>query len=219
MTAGSMAPSGRAAAAEGAGSDFLKKWLVVWVVLLAVVTLVVVVFLVTITNSLASINGNLAVADRAVTGAGGDTKSLPAQVEQVNGSLGGIDPALKPIPAQADQIIASLVSIDGKLRRTDSSLKDTSPLLKVVLGQLGDVRGVLVDADDPPDKFGVQNIHRRVAVANGQGNTGDMATSPANLTNAKADTGNILAGLQDVNKHLKSICNSAAVQASGPVPC
>lgn len=213
-----MAPSGRATTSD-AGSEFLKRWLVVWVVLLAVVTLVVVVFLVTITNSLASINGNLAVADRAVTGAGGDTKTLPAQVEQVNGSLGGIDPALKPIPGQADAIIASLVSIDGKLRRTDGSLRDTSGILKTVLGQVGDVRGVLVDADDPPDKFGVQNIHRRIAVANGQGNTGDMATSPNNLTNAKADTGSVLANLQDVNKHLTNVCRSPAVQASGPVPC
>jgi hypothetical protein len=44
-------------------SQFLRKWLAVWVALLAIVTLVVVVFLVTITNSLASINENLAVAD------------------------------------------------------------------------------------------------------------------------------------------------------------
>ncbi len=218
MTAGTMAPSGRAAASD-AGSDFLKRWLVVWVVLLAVVTLVVVVFLVTITNSLASINGNLAVADRAVTGAGGDTKTLPDQVERINGSLGGIDPALKPIPGQADAIIASLVSIDGKLRRTDGSLRDTSGVLRTVLGQVGDVRGVLVDADDPPDGLGVQNIHQRVAVANGQGNTGRFQSSPNNLTNAKADTGNVLARLQDVNKHLNNICNSGAVQATGPVPC
>ncbi len=217
MTAGTMAPSGRPA--SDASSDFLKRWLVVWVVLLAVVTLVVVVFLVTITNSLASINGNLAVADRAVTGAGGDTKTLPDQVDQVNGSLGGIDPALKPIPGQADQIIASLVSIDGKLRRTDGSLKDTSGVLKTVLGQVGDIRGVLVDANDPPDKMGVQNIHRRIAVANGQGDTGDMASSPANLSTAKGDTANILAGLVDVNKHLTNVCRSAAVQASGPQPC
>ena len=219
MTAGAMAPTGRATA-TGAGDDFIKKWLVVWIVLLAVVTLVVVVFLVTITNSLASINGNLAVADRAVTGAGGDTKTLPDQVERVNGSLGGIDPALKPIPGQADAIIASLVSIDGKLRRTDGSLRDTSGVLKTVLGQVGDVRGVLVDADDPPDKFGVQNIHRRVAVANGQGNTGDMATSPNNLTNAKADTGSVLGNLQDVNKHLTNVCRSPTVQTlNGPQPC
>lgn len=213
-----IAPSRRAFArsAEDQGR-FLRRWMTVWIVLLTVVTLVVVVFLVAITNSLADINGNLATADEAVTGAGGDVKSLPDQVERVNASLGGIDPALKPVPAQADQIIAALSSIDGKLRRTDSSLKDTSSVLRTVLSQAGDIRGVLADADDPADKLGVQNIHQRVAFANGTGNTGSFGTNANSLTAAKADAGNILAGLVDVNKHLASICNSNAV--SGPKAC
>ena len=192
-------------------SQFLKKWITVWVALLAIVTLVVVVFLVTITNSLASINGSLAVADNAVTGAGGDVKTLPSEVETVNNSLAGIDPNLKPIPGQADAIIASLTSINSKLTTTDNSLKDTTGVLSTVLNQTGDIRGVLVDADDPPDGFGVQNIHQRVAFANGAGNTGRFGTNPSNLQAAKADTGNILTQLQDVNKHLRGICNNPAV--------
>lgn len=193
--------------------QFLKRWLIVWVALLAVVTAVVVAFLIAITNTLASINENLAVADKAVSGAGGDVKSLPDQVDAVNASLGGIDPALKPIPSQADEIIAALSSIDSKLKATDGSLKDTSGVLKTVLGQAGSIRGVLVDADDPPDKLGVQNIHRRVAFANGVGETGSFGANPDSLTAAKADAANIIAGLDDVNKHLKSICNSPAVRA------
>jgi len=86
-------------------SRFLDRWLKVWITLLIVVTLVVVVYLVAITNSLASINGNLGVANNAVTGAGGDTKTLPDQVQGINASLAAIDPALKPIPGQADEII------------------------------------------------------------------------------------------------------------------
>lgn len=201
-------------------SRFLARWLKVWVALLTVVTLVVVVFLIFITNSLASINGNLATARNAVTGAGGDVKTLPDQVERINTSLSGIDPALLPIPGQADQIIASLTSIDSKLRNTDGSLKDTSGILVNVLGQANNIRGVLVDADNPPDGLGVQNIHQRVAFANGTGTpgpgigagngpntgTGRFGVNPNSLSAARADATNILAGLVDTNQHLTSIC-------------
>ncbi|MFP5328019.1 MAG: hypothetical protein ACLGHT_11130 [Acidimicrobiia bacterium] len=197
--------------------NYLRRWLIVWVGLLTVVTAVVVAFLIVITNTLASINSNLAVADRAVTGAGGDVKTLPDQVERVNASLGAIDPALQPVPAQADEIIAALSSINSKLRATDGSLKDTSAVLRTVLGRAGDIRNVLADADDPADKLGVQNIHQRVAFANGSGSTGSFGTNPDSLTAAKADTANIIAGLNDVNRHLTSICNSRAVQ--GPKNC
>jgi hypothetical protein len=192
-------------------SQFLKKWITVWVALLTIVTLVVVVFLVTITNSLASINGSLAVADNAVTGAGGDVKTLPSEVDTVNASLGGIDPNLKPIPGQADTIIAALTSINSKLSTTDNSLKDSNGVLKTVLGQTGDVRGVLVDADDPADRLGVQNIHQRVALANGTGNTGSFGSNPGNLAAARSDTSNVLGQLQQVNRSLRGICNNPAV--------
>src|SRR5215207_9923177 len=124
-------------------TQFLSRWLKVWVILLTVVTLVVVVYLIIITNSLASINGNLATADRAVTGAGGNVVTLPNQVDRINGALSGIDPALKPIPGQAND----------KLTNTDSSLKDTSSILITVLGTVNNVSGLLIDADDPPDKL------------------------------------------------------------------
>ncbi len=206
-------------------SRFLARWLKVWVALLTVVTLVVVVFLIFITNSLASINGNLATARNAVTGAGGDVKTLPDQVERINASLSGIDPALIPIPGQADQIIASLSSIDAKLRNTDSSLKDTSGILVTVLGQANNIRGVLVDADNPPDRLGVQNIHQRVAFANGVGTpgpglgagsgpntgTGPFGVNPNSLSAARADASNILAGLVDTNQHLTSICTKIPI--------
>jgi len=204
-------------------SRFLGRWLKVWIALLVVVTLVVVVYLIAITNSLASINGNLGVADRAVTGAGGDTKTLPDQVQGINASLAAIDPALKPIPGQADQIIGALTDIDNKLATTDGSLKDTSSslqgtssqlvdtsgILSRVLGQAGQIRGTLEAADKnagdceqsacSPNKLGVQNIHQRVAIANNI------------LTPAEADARSILAGLAQVNQNLYSICSTGAL--------
>ena len=202
-------------------ATFLSRWLKVWVILLTVVTLVVVVYLIIITNTLASINGNLATADRAVTGAGGNVQTLPAQVDRINGALAAIDPALKPIPGQANDIIAALTSINDKLTNTDASLKDTSSVLVTVLGQVNSITDLLVDADDPPDQLGVQNIHRRVASVNGQdspqihptgGSCGEYCQGE-NLTTAEADAANILAGLVSVNGHLDSICNSGVATA------
>ncbi len=213
-------------------SRFLNRWLKVWIALLVVVTLVVVVYLIAITNSLASINGNLGVADRAVTGAGGDTKTLPDQVQGINASLAAIDPALKPIPGQADQIIGALTDIDGKLATTDGSLKDTSSslmgtsgqlvdtsgILQRVLGQAGSIRDNLFQADQPNgpcqqdscdgSKLGVQNIHQRVAIANNR------------LVPAEADARNILAGLAQVNQNLFSICSTGTLNLGvTPGPC
>lgn len=203
--------SGIVSTSDGDSSQFLKKWITVWVALLAIVTLVVVVFLVTITNSLASINGSLAVADAAVSGAGGDVKTLPGEVDTVNASLGGIDPNLKPIPGQADAIIGSLRSINDRLTNVDRSLVDTSAVLSTVLGQTGTIEGILIDADDPADGFGVQNIHQRVALLNGNGDTGRFGTNPTNLAASRGDTQNITNLLVGVNNELRGICRNPAV--------
>ncbi|HUR19141.1 MAG TPA: hypothetical protein VMZ51_09450 [Acidimicrobiales bacterium] len=201
-------------------AQFLKRWLGVWVVLLSVVTLVAVTFLIFITNNLASINADLAVADEAVSGAGGDVVTLPEAVDTVNASLGGIDPNLMPIPGQADAIIASLRSIDSKLTSVDGSLKDTNPTLKTVLGQTAQIENVLIDADDPGDKLGVQNIHQRVAFLNGVGNTGSFGVNKDPLNASEGDTTNILAQLREVNKHLTNICRSGLVTTIGGArPC
>ena len=204
--------------AEDAQSSFLARWLRVWVVLLVVVTLVVVGYLIVITNTLASINGNLGTADRAVQGTGRNVTGLPREVDAINGSLAAIDPALKPIPSQADQIIAALASINDKLGQTDASLKDTSSVLGNVLSQVNGVNELLIDINDPPDRLGVQDIHRRVAAANGAnspavpgalgGGTCGEFCSPTNLTVTENDASNILDGLKAINGHLRSVCNS-----------
>ena len=198
-------------------TTFLSRWLRVWVILLTVVTLVVVGYLVVITDSLASINGNLATAERSVVGAGGNVITLPNQVDRINGALAGIDPALKPIPAQADEIIAALSSIDSKLMNTDASLKDTSSILQTVLGTVNNVSGVLIDANDPADRLGVQNIHQRVAAVNGAtsprqgvavgGGTCAEFCQPNNLTSAEADARDISRVVQNgVVPHATAIC-------------
>jgi hypothetical protein len=184
---------------------------------------VVVVYLVIITNSLANINGNLATADRAVgaTGAAGNVTSLPNQVDRINGALDGIDKALKPIPAQAGEIVTVLTSVNDKLTSVDSSLKDTSAVLSTVLGTVNNVSTTLIDADDPADRLGVQNIHHRVAAINGRtsprqgtatngGSPGPFATG-GNLSAAEGDARAIVGSLDSINTHLTGVCQSSLV--------
>lgn len=219
----------RATPRRRAGDDqatFISRWLKVWVILLTVVVLVVVGYLIVITNSLASINGNLATAQRAVVGAGGNVVTLPNQVDRINGALAGIDPALKPIPGQADEIIAALTSINSKLTNVDASLKDTSAILVTVLGTVNNVSGLLIDANDPPDKLGVQDIHRRVAAingvggprqgsANGGGTCGEFCTNQ-NLTTAEQDARDISRVVNTgVLPHAIAICKGLSTSLLG----
>ncbi|CAN5745963.1 hypothetical protein BH20ACT1_BH20ACT1_10110 [soil metagenome] len=231
---------------EGADqSRFVARWLKIWVPLRAMVTSAVVVYLSAITCSMASLDGNRATADEAVTGAGGDVKTLPDQVESVNASLGGIDPALQPITGQADQIVSNLTSINGKLVDVnsslidtdsslkdtngklvsiDSSLKDTTGLLQSVKGLTADIDATLFSANNPngnctpgsgvdpgainsvdnacefPAKDGVQNIHQRVAIANG-----DLDPALADANAIVANLGNDGAA---VIGSLRGICDS-----------
>ena len=213
------APTPRRAGRGDDTATFLSRWLKVWVILLTVVVLVVVGYLIVITNSLANINGNLATANAAVSGAGGNVTSLPDQVNRINGSLSGIDPALKPIPGQANDIIAALTSIRGKLTDIDASLKSTDPILKTILGTANGISGVLIDADRNgdcgggrpcgPQQLGVQNIHQRVDNAN------------RILIPAESDAAAILGTLRGgVNVHLTDICNAPVIKLlTGPTSC
>ena len=191
-------------------ATFLSRWLKVWVILLTVVVLVVVGYLIVITNSLANINGNLATANAAVSGAGTNVTDLPSQVSRINGSLAGIDPALKPIPGQADDIITALTSIRDKLADTDGSLKNTSSVLQTVLGTARSISGVLITADGNQgscgggrtcgaNQLGVQNIHQRVDNAN------------RILVPAESDANNINGRLVSVNGSLTGICAAPIV--------
>ena len=215
---GASAPAPKPA---GDQTTFLSRWLKVWVILLTVVTLVVVVYLVIITTSLANINGNLATADRAVSGAGADVTSLPNQVDRINGALTGIDDALKPIPAQAGEIVTTLTSINDKLTAVDGSLQNIAGTLVTVLNSANGISTTLIDADDPGDRLGVQNIHHRVAALNGRasarqgtatngGSAGPFATG-GNLSAAEADARAIVGGLDSINSNLTGVCNSTLV--------
>ena len=144
---------------------FVSTWIKIWAAVLAVVTLVAVIYLIAITQTLASINGHLATAKNAVVDVGGETKTLPRQVENVNNSLKDIDDDVRPIHANTVKIRDSLRSIQGKLVNVDSSLVNTSSVLTGVLRGAGDARGSLVSAQALGSE-GTNLIWRQVAEAN-----------------------------------------------------
>lgn len=191
-------PWARTGAVAGPTSN-VARWLKVWVTIGILVVLVVIGFLLGIISALESIDSALGVTTSAVQGIGTDVDPLPAHIAQANETLVAIDTALKPIPAQADSIIASLTSINGSLVTADASLKNTSAVLITVLNDARTILSVLIDADDPPDQLGVQNIHRRVSDINGV------------LGSARADAVAIAKDLDSVDgtaKHVNNICKT-----------
>jgi ABC-type transporter Mla subunit MlaD len=225
-------------------TSVLTRWMWVWVAIGILVVMVVVAFLMGIVSALESINSALGVADRSVTGAGGDVVPLPQHIAHVNGTLGSIDTALKPIPAQADTVISNLNTIDGSLGSIDGSLKDTSGtlvrtsaslvdtsnslidtsgsladtsgILKHVSGSLVDTSNVLVSilGQATTIKGTLEDLQNPADKLGSRNILDRVNTANSLLQPAKGDTGNILGGLQNVNASLKSICAKAGAGRS-----
>ena len=171
---------------------YLGRWLKVWIALSVVVILVVVAYLIFIGNALASINGNLAVAQRAVTGAGGHTATLPSQIAGINSSLGGINSALQAIPGQGNQIVSNLTSIEGHLTTIDTSLKSTSPMLQQVAGTLVGTSGTL------------GNISNTLG-----GTSSSLVSTASDLTGITSNLNGIAPSLVDTSNVLVSVLGLA----------
>ena len=119
-------------------------------------------------------------------------KSLDALAASINASASEVDGTAKGINGDAGGIVTTARSIDRGVMQINTNLDRTIETT-------------------PPDGLGVQNIHQRVAFANGQGATGRFGANPNDLTAAVADARNIIARLTDTNKHVTSICRSPAV--------
>ncbi|MDQ3574572.1 MAG: hypothetical protein M3404_06575 [Actinomycetota bacterium] len=197
------APTPAAYRPGGDLGGFVSKWIKIWAALLAVVTIVVVIYLIAITQTLASINGNLATAQNAVVDVGGETKTLPRQVDSVNGSLAGIDEDVRPVQVNTQKIRGSLASIQGKLANVDRSLVDSSGVLRSVLGGASDARGTLQSAQ-ALNSEGTNLIWRQIAEANNV------------LITAEGDARRAVGQLERTNDSLRRICNNPAVAALPP---
>src|SRR2546429_9933688 len=96
-----MATATAAASRRVAGAGPLTGWMWTWVTLGVLVVLVVVGFLVGIVSSLENIDSNLAEANSAVSGAGGDGEAPSGPLADLNREPDDVDPSLKPVPAPA----------------------------------------------------------------------------------------------------------------------
>lgn len=192
---------------------FVSRWIKIWAGLLAVVTLVAVIYLIAITQTLRSINGNLAVAKTAVVDVGGETRTLPRQVDNVNTSLKDIDDDVKPIHAGTQRIRAHLQSIQGKLVNVDRSLVTTSGTLTGVQGGAGDIRATLVAAQSLGSN-GTNRIWRQVGGSPGSFGGRD-AVNPI-LDSIRGDSSTAVRQLVGTNNALARICNALNIL---PPPC
>jgi prophage DNA circulation protein len=161
----------------------LSRWLWTWIIIAILVVIVVIGFLLGIVGALVSIDNNLGVTTDAVTGVGGDVRTLPRQIQDVNESLGNIDTAVKPVAGQADQIAAGLTSIRNSLQGIDGSLKSTS-------GSLADTSGSLVGTAGTVGGIST-------ALVTTAGATGNIATSLATISASLRDTSSVLNQVED----------------------
>ncbi len=196
---------------------FVSTWIKIWAGLLGVVTLVAVIYLIAITQTLRNINGNLAIAKTAVVEVGGETKTLPRQVDNVNTSLKDIDDDVKPIQFDTQRIRAHLVSIQGKLVNVDRSLVTTSGTLTGVQGGAADARNTLVAAQSA-GSGGTNLIWRQVGGSEGSLPAGETLNGRLDLISGDAD--NALGHLRRANFDLLRLCNRlTSALPGGPSSC
>jgi len=158
---------------------------------------------------IAHVNATLGSIDTALKPIPAQADTIISHLGTIDGSLGSIDGSLKDTSGTLVHTSGSLIDTSNSLIDTSNSVADTAGILKnkisaglvdtsnvlvTVLGRATTIDQTLEDIQNPADKLGSRNILDRVNTANGI------------LGPAKADTGNILGGLTNINASLKSIC-------------
>ncbi|MDQ3587024.1 MAG: hypothetical protein M3375_01540 [Actinomycetota bacterium] len=187
--------------------------------------------------SLGSIRGRLGSVDASLVDTDASLSDTSASLVDTSGQLGNITSLLNDTAGQLGTISTSLIDTSDKLERISPSLVSTagvlrriSPSLVNTSGQLVSVRRLAGRIDrtlklaQRTRSLGTHGIWRRVRFINGGpfrrgGDSSDLDTSiagpnanPNGLTPVKADAGNILGGLRQVNRHLTSICEAPVLQ-------
>ena len=164
---------------------------------------------------IADVNTKLESIDGALKPVPGATKDISGSLVGMRGNLEKVDRSLKTTSGALTTTAGALGATAGSLSDTarallgtSSSLTDTATVLKGLAASLadtgnvldavhdvgGDILGVLRHTQSNPDKLGTENLWMRAD-----------ETLPIRAEAVK-DTGSIVAGITDVNKHLKSVC-------------
>jgi len=161
-----------------------------------------------VNTKLASIDGALKPVPAATKDISGSLVGMRGNLEKVDGSLKTTSGSLTTTAGALGATSGSLSDTAKALIGTSSSLTDTASVLKALAASLADtgnvldavhdvgadILGVLRHTQSNPDKLGTENLWMRAD-----------ETLPIRAEAVK-DTGSIVTGLTDVNKHLKSVC-------------
>ena len=165
---------------------------------------------------IADVNGKLASIDGALKPVPGATKDISGSLVAMRGNLEKVDGSLKTTSG-------SLTTTAGALSGTAGSLSDTAKALIGTSSSLGDTSSVLTSlaaslADTSNLLISVRDVGAQILATLKHTQSNPEGTGTENLwmradvglpirAEAEKDTANIVGGLTDVNKHLKSICN------------
>ena len=164
---------------------------------------------------IADVNTKLESIDGALKPVPGATKDISGSLVGMRGNLEKVDGSLETTSGSLTTTAGALSATSGSLSDTakalvgtSTSLTDTASVLKSLAASLADtgnvlkpcttsgaqILGVLRHTQSNPDKLGTENLW--------------MAADETLPIRAEAvnDTGSIVTGLTDVNKHLKSVC-------------
>lgn len=162
-----------------------------------------------VNTKLSSIDGALKPVPAATKDISGSLVGMRGNLEKVDGSLKTTSGSLTTTAGALKDTAGSLSDTAKALIGTSTSLVDTSSVLKSLAASLADTSNVLRSVADVgaqilgtlkhtqsnPDKNGTEDLWKAADVG-----------LPIRAE-AEKDTANIVVGLTDVNKHLKSICN------------
>jgi len=196
-----------------------------------------------ILGALGSIRGRLGSVDASLVDTDASLSDTSASLVDTSGQLGNITSLLVDTSGQLGNISTSLIDTSDKLGRISPSLVDTSNVLRRISPSLVDTSNELVSVNrlagridrtlklaQRTNSLGTHGIWRRVRRINGgpfrrAGDRNDqdnsLAGPGANLNGlvfVKADTGNILGGLRQVNRHLTSICQAPVLSTATGIP-
>jgi methyl-accepting chemotaxis protein len=164
---------------------------------------------------IADVNTTLGSIDGALKPVPGATHDISGSLASMGGNLTKVDGSLKTTSGSLTNTAGALGTTAGSLADTakalvgtSSSLTDTASVLKALSGSLADtgnvlnsvktvgaqILDVLRHTQSNPDQLGTENIWMRADVT--------LAVRAA----AERDTANIVGGITEVNKHLKSVC-------------
>jgi hypothetical protein len=189
-----------------------------------------------IDSSLGDTDASLVNTDASLVDTSGQLGNITSLLVDTSGTLVTISGSLDDTSGRLQGISPSLDDTSGKLQGISPSLDDTSGELVSVLSLARQIDETLKDAQrsrvsEPvadADALGTNGIWRRVRFINGgpferQGDANDEDNdlagpggNPEGLLPAREDTTAIVGGLEQVNRHLTSICQAPVLEALGP---